>query len=224
MRILGPGVFGAAIVYAFASGCATGGPAGGDVAGDSGIIAKDSGTTKDSGGGTKDSGGPVQDSGGPVQDSGGGGNCGGQCLGSASTCCNNQCVDITSDPNNCGGCNTACGTESCCAGNCVDTMGSDNANCGGCGVTCTGTCTNGQCKTGGGSCTVDLGSCSHSVCVTGGPLVEDCDLSADDATFDVCDQFGLYGDTACCTTTWDAQCVQEATVILSFYGDSCTGC
>ena len=216
MRILGPGAFVAAVAYAFATGCATGGPAGGDNGnGDSGIIAKDSGATKDSGGGTKDSGGPTQDSGGPVQDSGGGGNCGGQCLGTLSTCCNNQCVDITSDPNNCGGCNNPCGTQSCCAGACVDTMGSDNSNCGGCGVTCAGTCTNGQCQTGGGSCTLDKGTCAHSPCTTGAALSDGCDPEL--VTLYVCDVDGLTG---CCTTTWDQSCVDDA----SFWEtNSCIG-
>jgi hypothetical protein len=198
-------------------GCATGTIAtdedGGGNGVDSGNTGKDSGTTR------PDTGTTQKDSGGTQPDTGSTPPCGGTCLGTASTCCSNMCVDTTSDPNNCGACGTPCGTESCCSSSCVDTMGSDVNNCGGCGVTCAGTCTMGVCQMSTGSCTEDLGSCSHSVCVAGSALVDGCDVSEDDITDCVC----LFFDPTCCTTSWTSSCVTEAVV---FCGEPCTdpGC
>ena len=208
MRWLGPGIL------LFTVACATGGAASDDTSGTDSGVAKPDSSTQDSGGGPKDSGG-TKDTGTPPPQDSGGTNCGGQCLGTLSTCCNNQCVDITSDPNNCGGCNTACGTASCCAGNCVDTMGTDNANCGGCGVACAGTCTNGQCQTGGGSCTLDKGTCAHSPCTTGGALSASCDSNDEGIVLLVC----IY-DATCCSGTWDSTCVSWATL---FEANACSG-
>jgi hypothetical protein len=180
-------------------GCATGTAADDSSSSDSGTK-QDSSIGKDSS--LKDST-PPKDTGGSIDT--GGGNCGSGCLGLASTCCNNTCVDITADKNNCGGCGNPCGTQDCCAGNCVDTMGSDTANCGGCGVTCNGTCTNGTCQTQGGSCTLDKGTCSHSPCATGGALQDGCDPEF--VTIYVCDFDGLSN---CCTSSWDQSCVDDA--------------
>ena len=82
--------------------------------------------------------------------------------------CGTACVDLRSDPGNCGTCEMACATgEVCslglcsatgcatglmdCGGACVDT-GSDPANCGGCGTVCTGgtICSGGSCVCAGG--------------------------------------------------------------------------
>lgn len=72
------------------------------------------------------------------------------------------CIELQSDPNNCGACGTRCGAnQACqsgacatncvspptnCGGACVDTQ-TDSANCGACGNACTGgkRCTNGTC-------------------------------------------------------------------------------
>ena len=63
--------------------------------------------------------------------------------------CNDQCVDPTTDPNNCGGCNTACSTNACCNRQCIDLF-VDPDNCGGCGVSCgSGLCSNGVCEAAG---------------------------------------------------------------------------
>jgi hypothetical protein len=78
-----------------------------------------------------------------------------------STCCKGVCVDIYTDPNNCGGCGNACeGGQTCqagqcdcpngqtlCSNQCVNTSG-DPSNCGGCGIACTSGspyCVNGGC-------------------------------------------------------------------------------
>jgi hypothetical protein len=78
--------------------------------------------------------------------------------------CGSSCVDLTTDPNNCGGCNNQCsagqvcrGAQCGCAGNralcgtaanatCVDLM-ADSANCGSCGNQCAAntTCNAGKC-------------------------------------------------------------------------------
>ncbi len=85
----------------------------------------------------------------------------GGCFGNDGTCCTDQCVDLDTDPNNCGGCGHACpeghacvdGQCQCeddqayCGNQCVYTQ-TDNNNCGACGHTCTGceTCLGGECQ------------------------------------------------------------------------------
>src|SRR5690606_20715117 len=77
--------------------------------------------------------------------------------------CDRACVDVMSDPNHCGTCNTACVGEACVDGMCVDTGGcnvpftdcsgacvntmSDEAHCGACGTACAATesCMSGVC-------------------------------------------------------------------------------
>ena len=210
MRLMGPTAF--CFLGVVLAACATGTAADDTVPIDSGTKT-DSSVPKDSGSPTKDSS-PTQDNYVPPVDSGST-NCGGQCLGLASTCCNNTCVDITSDPNNCGGCGNPCGSQSCCAGNCVDTMGSDNSNCGGCGVTCNGTCVNGSCQTNNNNCTLDLGSCAHSPCTTGSALSASCDANDEGIVLIVC----IY-DSTCCSSTWDSTCVSWASL---FETNSCQG-
>ena len=168
------------------------------------------GSKTDTGTPPKD-GAPPKDTGGPETQP-----CGGQCLGLASTCCNNVCVDITSDGNTCGGCGNPCGATSCCAGNCVDTMGSDTSNCGGCGLVCNGTCVGGTCQTQGGGCTISKGSCSHSPCVAGSALPAGCDANDEDLTDGVC----LLFDPTCCTSSWTSSCVIYASF---FEANSCQG-
>ncbi|KAI3851245.1 hypothetical protein MKX03_002233 [Papaver bracteatum] len=58
-----------------------------------------------------------------------------------STCCNNKCVDLVSDPDNCGACKSKCKfyTETCCYGKCVN-LSYDKRHCGRC---------NNKCMTGG---------------------------------------------------------------------------
>jgi hypothetical protein len=77
--------------------------------------------------------------------------------------CNNQCVDFTSDPENCGDCNILCSSgvctnstclvcaaeESVCGQQCANTA-TDPDNCGDCSIPCSsGLCSNGQCETSG---------------------------------------------------------------------------
>jgi len=92
----------------------------------------------------------------------------GACNGSTFTSCNGLCTDLTSDPNNCGGCGNVCapgqkcwastcqGAPACgnamqsdCNGACTYTA-SDNNNCGACGVVCASdqVCESGACVAG----------------------------------------------------------------------------
>ncbi|XP_009379655.2 stigma-specific STIG1-like protein 1 [Pyrus x bretschneideri] len=53
-----------------------------------------------------------------------------------STCCNNKCLDLSEDKNNCGACKKKCKyTESCCRGECVNTN-YDKRHCGQCNSPC----------------------------------------------------------------------------------------
>lgn len=57
-------------------------------------------------------------------------------LGENYTCCNNKCVDLSNEKNNCGKCKNRCKyTYSCCSGQCVD-LTYDKRNCGSCGNRC----------------------------------------------------------------------------------------
>lgn len=53
-----------------------------------------------------------------------------------STCCNNKCVNLVSDSNNCGACKNKCKfTEVCCRGECVN-ISFDKRHCGACNDRC----------------------------------------------------------------------------------------
>jgi hypothetical protein len=73
--------------------------------------------------------------------------------------CGDECVDLTSDYENCGSCAHICTSSVCLSGTCLDCSGmtvcgqqcvntaSDPDNCGGCGVPCSnGLCSNSQCE------------------------------------------------------------------------------
>jgi hypothetical protein len=74
--------------------------------------------------------------------------------------CNDECVDLTSDYENCGTCSNICTSSVCLSGTCLVcsseetvcgqeciNLASDPDNCGGCGVPCSnGLCSNGQCE------------------------------------------------------------------------------
>ena len=99
-------------------------------------------------------------------------------------CCNQQCVSLETDPNNCGACGNQCKPghdciegqcqcdegETNCSGTCVDTE-TDNNNCGSCGTVCGDceTCQGGECQP--VECGADEICCQHH-CVAqcgGGP-------------------------------------------------------
>lgn len=56
--------------------------------------------------------------------------------GKSSKCCNNKCMDLDNDKNNCGACKKKCRyTEACCRGECVD-LSYDKRHCGQCNNKC----------------------------------------------------------------------------------------
>jgi hypothetical protein len=97
---------------------------------------------------------------------------GGACVCPAPNACGNECVDKTTDPNNCGACNNKCASGAMCVasqcvcapnamvcnGQCVDTM-TDPSNCNGCGNVCA---TGYMCQA--GACTCLKTSC-NGACV-----------------------------------------------------------
>ncbi|KAL0337837.1 UNVERIFIED_CONTAM: Stigma-specific STIG1-like protein 3 [Sesamum calycinum] len=67
--------------------------------------------------------------------------------GRNATCCNNKCIDLGYDSNNCGACKNKCAfTESCCRGQCVN-LAYDKRHCGACNHRCMpgGYCIYGMC-------------------------------------------------------------------------------
>ena len=104
------------------------------------------------------------------------------CFGHA--CCSNVCRDLTSDPNDCGGCSLVCtnphGTIACTGSNCApgcasgwgscdgntmngcETSLTTNTNCAACGVPCSRSNASSSCSTGAcvlGSCTSGFDNC-----------------------------------------------------------------
>ena len=77
--------------------------------------------------------------------------------------CGDHCVDVSSDPSNCGGCGVVCGAGQTCCGSCVD-LQTSVANCGACRHSCLGP----------GVASGDA-SCAAGVCQCTGPTATDCD-------------------------------------------------
>ncbi len=129
------------------------------------------------------------------------------------TSCGGTCVDLSTDPNNCGDCNVTCdvgaacqptggtppGTCTCppptqsCGIHCVDTQ-TNSQNCGGCGKACgLGHCATGACQCNTSPATV--ASCpapANPTCV---------DLAADAANCGACGNACLSGESCVATGT-----------------------
>ncbi|KAG4419652.1 hypothetical protein IFR04_007249 [Cadophora malorum] len=111
--------------------------------------------------------------------------------------CGDQCVDLTSDPENCGACGVTCSTGTCTNGVCATT-----------GCTNLGTCENFSACGAGGSCVCASTSDNTGFCVNGDTPcsgLPDCNTSADCALGSVC----AVG--SCCTRN------------VCIAGDSCGG-
>lgn len=102
-----------------------------------------------------------------------------------------------------------------CSGVCVDTQ-SDPQNCGGCGIPCdsSSACSGGQCVPITTSNEPPIGVCAHSLCTTGSYLDEGCDDVS--CTVVVCD-LAYVGDTFCCDTAWDTECIDEVNTYCAPY-------
>lgn len=121
------------------------------------------------------------------------------CDGPSDQCCGNACVDVSSDPDNCGACGQACRADQACIaaecqcpsgqlecdGQCVN-LSTNHDNCGACGQACDAdqVCTGGTCQ-----CPADQTECNGR-CV---------DLQDDPANCGACDQ--SCGDQACVNGT-----------------------
>jgi hypothetical protein len=87
--------------------------------------------------------------------------------GAGRMCCGTTCVDLATDPMNCGACGAACTTGAqpgCCAGRCVDLV--SNTNCGQCGRDCS------LLSTSGITCTCTKASDGSISCM--GPVLNVC--------------------------------------------------
>ena len=157
------------------------------------------------------------------------------CLSVANqVCCDGSCVDVTSDPANCGSCHHACqpgevcryGECQCgehgtiCNGQCVDTQ-TDAKNCGSCGHVCgtCETCVGGQCVA------VDCGAgkvCCQDQCISlcpGG-------IQPDPSTCQCPDCDGKSNGSSCSGgTCCNQQCVniQSDAANCGGCGTTCTG-
>ena len=119
------------------------------------------------------------------------------CAGENEMRCSGDCLDVSTDPDNCGFCGRVCpsgiacidGDCACphgyCDGECVDTRTSVQ-HCGGCRRFCTGECIDGECS--------DCGGPGEACCPTRGCSV----VTRADCIDDVCVACGGTGDT-CCT-------------------------
>ncbi len=104
------------------------------------------------------------------------------------TMCSGVCVDLANDPNNCGGCGVPCDASSVCSGSqCVPVTASNEP---------------------------PVGICAHSLCTSGSYLDEGCDDVA--CTVVICD-YAYLGDTYCCDTAWDSECIAEVDTYCAPY-------
>ena len=136
--------------------------------------------------------------------------------------CDGECIDVTYDDQNCGGCGDACGASSycdygecycesgiACDGACTD-PNTDEDHCGSCGEECGanetcewGSCIPGEDPTDTGDPTGDL---------TGEPDdVGNCcmERATPGCNVDAIEQCVCAQDDYCCDTAWDATCVGE---------------
>lgn len=164
-----------------AAACATGtyaSDSGHTAHGDGGILKKDDDASAPKPPPAGDDGGTVLP---PDDDAGGGPTCNG-------TVCGTNCVDTTSDPQNCGGCGVVCDPSA--------------------------TCTSGQCTSTQTSNEPPQGTCDHSLCSSGTSLEEGCDTQG--CTVVICDPSYL-GDDFCCDTQWDSTCIDEVNTYCAPY-------
>jgi hypothetical protein len=107
--------------------------------------------------------------------------------GGTSKCCNQKCIDVSTDKNNCGACGKVCGLGSlcqggsctcqgavcaqgqvCCPGTGCKNLMNDAENCGGCGSPCGDgeSCFNSQCQCGNtGSRCMNGNACCAGACI-----------------------------------------------------------
>jgi V8-like Glu-specific endopeptidase len=136
----------------------------------------------------------------------------GQCVASGggsgdstgATCSHDLCTAGAKVTKSCDACAAKiCATDSYCCSTAWD------AQCVGEVASVCGLSTCGGSSSGGSSSDGSSGNCSHSVCSTGTKLQSGCDS---------CVSAICGADSYCCTTKWDAQCVQE---VAQFCNGSC---
>lgn len=132
-----------------------------------------------------------------------------------------RCVDVQSDPANCGACRHACGAGQTCAGGvCAGNV----APCAGClaGSVCAAGTTISQCGAGGAACQVCAGddcnepACDHGVCGTTPLPGESCNDGAG-----TCDASGRCQPQVCIGKTSSSPCFPEDASTCNAGGSTC---
>jgi hypothetical protein len=157
---------------------------------------------------------------------------GAKCKGKTCVCkgtlgdCDGTCVDSSSDPQHCGGCDNACAAgQTCCFSACVD-LQSDDGNCSACRTRCAA---NRECV--GGRCVIPPGGCAPGAdtCTAGGNVIRcgvgncGCSQTTEGAT--VCGDLDTPGHCGECKTSADCAALGPGAfcVATGLPGSACCG-